>query len=246
MHAKQVHFLYVGLRAQLARQTIGFGAQRAHVVALTGERVDIDVDVAELVVREGALYARGKAGFYVVELAAHLTPRLRHVGASGVVLQLDEDQRLAGTRRRLQDVQAGGFLEFLFDSLGQFHLDFARRGARPQRAHYHDLEREVRVLGTTEAQEGQRTADNDDDDEVEHHRWVLKRPGGKIDALHGAAIRSFSPAVSLKAPAATMISPSARPAFTTAPSSLKLATSMARNSAVCSLPITQTAGLPFC
>ena len=53
---------------------------------------------------------------------------------SGVVLEDDEKQRLAGARTRTDDVDPWRFLQLLFQSLGHLLLDLARRRARPQGA----------------------------------------------------------------------------------------------------------------
>jgi hypothetical protein len=88
---------------------------------------------------------------------------------------------------RAHDVDPRHFLQLLLDAFGDLLLDFVRRRARPQGAHDHRLEGEVRVLGAAELEVREHAAEHQHDDQVGDHRAVAQRPFGKIEMRHGTS-----------------------------------------------------------
>jgi hypothetical protein len=150
LDADHLDLLHVGHLPQFAADAVGFTAQRGEVEAVAGQREDVDEGVAEFVVDEGAEDALRQRMPHVADLLAHLVPRFRNFLLRRVVLEQNGDQRLAGARLRAQHVDPRHFLQLLLDAFGDLQLHFLRRRARPQRAHDHRLEGEVRVLGAAE------------------------------------------------------------------------------------------------
>ena len=87
----------------------------------------------------------------VVELLAHLAPGFRHLGLRRVVPELDEHQRLAGARGRLDDIDVGRLLQFLFDPVGDLQHRVVDR--EPEPGALSDLVHagKIRYVGVSEA-----------------------------------------------------------------------------------------------
>ncbi|TLD45621.1 MAG: hypothetical protein FAZ92_02110 [Accumulibacter sp.] len=229
LHAEQLDLLHVRQLPQFAADAVGFAAQGGEVETVAGEREDGDEGVAELVVEERADDALRQRVPHVTDLLAHLVPGIGDFLLRRVVLQQHRDQRLAGPRLRAQHVDPRHFLQFLLDALGDLQLHFRRRRSRPQRAHDHRLEGEVRILGAAEPEVREDAGKHQDDDQIGHQRAVAQRPLGEIGRRHRPAgslavlvggaprrsgcsmARTRSPLLSLCTPATTIRSPAAAP-----------------------------------
>jgi hypothetical protein len=225
LHADQLDALHVRHALQVDRDAIRIAAQRAQIETVPGQRVDVDLHIAEFIVRVRALHAGRQRITDVVEFFAHLPPCLGHCRLGRVILEHHEYQRFAGLGSRAQHIHPRRFLQFLFDAIGQFELDLLRRRARPQGAHHHYLEGEIRVFRTAQIEIGDHPRRRQYDDQVQHHLLVIQRPRGEIGPLHSvlplanspSMMRIFSPVCSLCTPAPTMRSPAVKPLAITAP-----------------------------
>src|SRR5690606_31989231 len=122
--------------------------------AVARDRVDRPEDVAELVVEEGPDDLLGQQAANVADLLAYLVPDLRHFARRRGILQLEDDQRFAGTRIAGRVLEVRDFLERLLDAVGDDLVDLRRGRARPDRAHHHGPEREVGVLALADVEVG--------------------------------------------------------------------------------------------
>ena len=176
LHAEQIDFFDIRDGTQFARHAQRDTSQLGHIVTIAAQRVDIHIDIAEFVIRKGALHARRQLMPDVVEFLAHLPPRFRHLRLGRVVLENHEYQRFSRARSRLDHIHIRRFLQFLLDALGHFGLDLAHCRARPLGTHHHHLEGEVRIFGATELEECQHAAHHQHNHQIKHHRGMLERP----------------------------------------------------------------------
>jgi hypothetical protein len=155
--------------------------QVAIAVAVPGDRVDIGIGIAELVVEERPLDTRGQRIAHVADFLAHLILEVRHGGGRQRILERYENERLAGFRVAPHPLERQ-LLQLALDPVGHLLLDVARRGSRPGRPHDHDLERERRILRLPEPAIGERAGQREHDDQIENERAMAKRPLGQVEA----------------------------------------------------------------
>jgi hypothetical protein len=166
LHADQLDLLHVRDAAQFARQFVGFAAQVAHAVARLvvprGEGEDLDLHVAELVVGERALHAGRQRVADVVELLAHLAPGLGHLGLRRVSLRMTMVSDSPG-RDAVRSTSTQGVSASFFSMRSVSCCSTCSARARPQGAHHHHLDREVRVFGAAEPEKEICAADHEHD-----------------------------------------------------------------------------------
>ena len=187
--ADEVHLGDAGHAQQLGADAVGEVLECPVVEAFAGDRVDVGVGVAELVVEERPLDSRRQLVADVADLLARLVLELRDLLRGERVAVGDEHQRLAGTAVA-PHVLVRQLLQLALDAVGDLLLDVACRRARPVGLDDHDLERERRILRLPELRVGERAHHREQDDEVQHHRPVVQCPLGQVEpAESGAAGR---------------------------------------------------------
>ena len=225
-HAQQHRAQLIGVVVQLhRRKTVAF------------ERVDVRVDVAELVVEERTLHALRQRRRDIADLLAHLVPLLGHILRRRAVLHREEQQRFAGARIAAQEVGGGCFLQFLRDLVGDLFLHLRRGGAGPQGLDDHHAKRERRVFRLREPCVRNDAEDRRHRDQEDHQRAMPQRPRRQVEAAFlvamvvvlpgfrrahdakssgckGATTRTFSPADTVCTPCHTTRSPAFRPRVT--------------------------------
>jgi hypothetical protein len=186
--AEDVGLADVGHAQQGAPDVLDVIVQLGERIAVGGECVNDSERVAELVVDERSLHAGRQRVLDVGNLLAGLVPRVGNGLGRSVVLQDQEDQRLARLRVAAREVEPGRLLQLLLESLGDLLLYLFRRRTRPQRAHHHDLERELRVLTLPEPHVGVRAGSEQRQDEVQDQRLMLERPLRQIESRDHRAV----------------------------------------------------------
>ncbi len=106
----------VGHAQQLFAQLVGVVVQLGRREAITFERIDIGVDVAELVVEERPLDTGRQRGGDVAHFLAHLVPRRLHLAHGRRVFHREEQERLAGARVAAQEVDIRRLLQLAADT----------------------------------------------------------------------------------------------------------------------------------
>jgi hypothetical protein len=183
----EVDLGHTGDAQQLRAHLVAEFLQLAIAEAVTGQRVDVRIGVAELVVEERALDAGRQRVAHVADLLAHLVPRLGHAGRGGRILDCEKHQRFAGLRIAAQPVDVGDFLQLALELVGDLLLHFARGGAGPVGLDDHHLERERRILGLPEPLVRHEPDRREHDDQVQHERSVLECPFRQVEARAGRA-----------------------------------------------------------
>ena len=176
--ADHVDLGHVGHAQQLVAHAVDVVAQLRERIAVGGEGVDRAERVAELVVQERALHAGRQGVADVGDLLVHLVPGVGDLLGRRVVLQKHEDQRLPGLGVAARVVEPRRLLQLLLEALGNLLLDLARSRARPQGAHHHDLEGEVRVFRLAQAHVGVDAGDGQRDDQIQDEGLMLEGPLG--------------------------------------------------------------------
>ncbi len=166
-----------------------FGAQPLRIViqlarreAVALERVDVGVDVAELVVEVGTLDSGRQGIGDVAHLLPNLIPGIRHLRGGHGVLDVEEQCGLAGPRIAAQEVQAGRLLKLARDPVGDLLLNLPRRRTGPDGPNDHDLEREGRIFRLREPAVRQHAEERDQRKNEYHQRAVVERPAREIEA----------------------------------------------------------------
>ncbi len=180
--ADQIHLADVLHAQELVADAVGRLLELRVRIAVAGDRVDVAEGVAELVVEKRPDHARGKRRADVADLLADLVPRVANLVGPRRILHEDEHHGLAGLGVAAQEIEARRFLELLLDLVGELALDLVGRGARPERAHHHQLEGEIRVLGLAEPQERADADRGEHYHEIEEERRVRQRPLGQVEA----------------------------------------------------------------
>src|SRR5690606_14847113 len=254
LDAEELDLLHVGHPQQLLPDALGGTPQLLEIEAVAGDRVDGAEDVPELVVEEGPDHLLRQQAPDVAHLLAHLVPDLRHLFGRRGILQLEDDQRLAGARVAGRVLEVRDFLEGLLDAVGDDLVDLRRGRPRPDGAHDHGPEREVGILALADVEVRPGPGGGHEQQDEERELRKAQRHGRKVEALpasvaRGAhlavpASRTFWPACSRFAPATTTRSPGRRPDATRIPSSRISPTSTAARDTVPSGPTSQTPGSP--
>ena len=155
--------------------------------AIGGQRVDIAVDVAKVVVEKRADHAVRQFGANVGDEIAHPDPSAVDVGRLGVVAQVDEDRGDAGARQVAREIEVRQLLEFLLDAIGDLSGHLGDRGAGPVGLYHHGLDGEGGILLPAEIDVGEHAEQREDDHEVPDEGLVIERPVGEIEPLHDAS-----------------------------------------------------------
>ena len=214
LHTDEIDLGDVAHAQHLGAHALGIVAQLAPREAVRRQRVDDGIGVAELVVEEGPVDARGQALADVADLLAHLIPEVRHLGCAHAVLEIDEHHGLAGLGVAAHEVEMRHLLELLFDAVGDLVDGLGGVGAGPQRLDHHGLDGEGRVLLAAQLVVGHDARDRRRQHEVDDEAFVAQGPVGQIEGGHLAAAsarRTFCPSRKRLTPAVTTISPLARP-----------------------------------
>jgi hypothetical protein len=105
-------------------------------------------------------------------------PEIRHVGGANAVLQVDEDQVLAGLGVAADKVEVRNFLKLLLDAVGDLLHGFAARRTRPQRFHHHRFNREGRIFLAAQLAIRVGTGECQDQHQKHDEALVAERPLG--------------------------------------------------------------------
>ena len=135
-------------------------------------------------------------------------------GRGDLVLQIDEQGRLAGAGLAADVVDLGNFLDLALQPLGHLRQRVVDARAGPDGVHDHRLDRDRRIFVAAEMDEGGDAGHHDRDHPVDDERAMPERPGREIEAVHCVAIRrrrTFWPGCSACTPAVTTISPVSMP-----------------------------------
>ena len=182
--AEDVHLL----RALHLQQPVADAFGAAHQGGVVGprEREDGAVHIGELVVGEGALHALGQVGLQVIQPLAHLVEQGGHLGRRRVVAEADHGGDEAGAAVGVEMVEIRRVLQLALDALGQELLGFCGGGARPHGGDHHQLQREGGVFAAAQAAIGKQAGDEQQRDQEARQAAMRHRPGGEIEAGHGA------------------------------------------------------------
>jgi hypothetical protein len=150
--------------------------------AVTFERIDVGVDIAEFVIEERTLDALRQRGGDIADLLAHLVPGLRHFLDGRGILHREEHQRFAGARIAAHEVDIRRFLQLAADAVGHLFLHLARGGAGPEGADHHHAERERRVFRLREFRISEDSEGGGERDQKYHQRLMTQRPRGQVEA----------------------------------------------------------------
>src|SRR5580658_448994 len=179
----EVDLVHIGYAQELGTQPLAIVIELRGLEAVALERINIGVDIAELVIEVRTLDAGRQRGGDVSHLLANLIPGVRHLSWRRGVLDGEEELRLAGPRVRAQEVDVGSLLELTGDAVRYLFLDLPGRGARPECTDHHHLEGEGRILGLREAAVGGDPEQRQQRQDKNHQRLVAKCPGGQIEAM---------------------------------------------------------------
>ena len=182
LHADEIHLAHVAHAQQLGADELGLVAQLAIREAVAGQRVDHAVDIAEVVVEERTDRALRQLAADVAYLLAHLVPLVGHGFRRRVVAQVDHDRGFARLGVAGDEVEVFERLERLLQPVGELFGGLDGVGARPERAHHHDLDGERRVFIAAEAVVGAQSREQRDHHEEADERLVSERPRGEIEA----------------------------------------------------------------
>ncbi len=142
----EVDLVDAGHAQQLGTQPLRIVVHLRGREAIALERIEVRIDVAELIVEERALDPGWQRIGDIADFLADLVPRVGDLRRRRGVLDREEQHRLAGARIAAQEVDVGRLLELARDTVGHFLLDLARGRARPESLDHHDLESERRVF----------------------------------------------------------------------------------------------------
>ena len=179
----EVDLVDIGHPQQLGAQPLGIVMQLRERKPVAFQRVDVGVDVAELVVEEGPLNTRGQRVGDITDLLANLVPGVRHLRGRRRILDGEEQRRLARPRIAPQIVDVGRLLQLAGDAVGHFLLHLARGRARPERADHHHLERERRILGLRQLAVGQHAEQRDQHQQKDHQRLMAQGPAREVESV---------------------------------------------------------------
>ncbi|KAG1406135.1 hypothetical protein G6F59_012449 [Rhizopus arrhizus] len=146
--ADQVDLADVRHALQFQLDAVGVIAHHGVVEALAGQRVDVAVGVAELIVEERADDLARQRRPDVAHALAHLVPQVRNLPGTQAVAGHEDHLRFARARVRADELVLAGVHQRLLDRLGHLPRDLLGGGARPQRAHHHRLEARRRASQT--------------------------------------------------------------------------------------------------
>src|SRR5690606_25654806 len=160
----------------------------------------------------------------------------------------------AGPRIACRVLEVRDFLERLLDPVGHHLVDLRRGRARPDRAHHHGPEGEIRILALADMKVGPGASGCHQQQHEQRELREAQRHRREVEALPfvlgGLAHReapsslTFWPACNRLAPATTTRSPTCSPPSTRTPSSRISPTSISTRDTVASGPTTQTPELP--
>ena len=74
--------------------------------AVSGERINKAVGVAEIIVEAGADHALWQGSAHIADVLTDLIPDVRHLPCGGRTFEIDENRRQARTGIRAQEIQA--------------------------------------------------------------------------------------------------------------------------------------------
>ncbi len=190
-------------------------AQLAVREPVSREAVDDAERVPELVVELRTDGSGRQGAADVVDLLAHLIPAVGHRPGRRRVLENHRDGDLAGGRIAADVIEVGGFLQLLFEAIGELAGGVVDRGARPLGLDDHGLERERRILAAPQAEIGPAPRHHDDDHHERDQGAIVDRPFGQVERrrAHDGPPTSFTfwPGRSTCTPAVTTMSPSLSP-----------------------------------
>src|SRR6516225_1013045 len=138
-------------------------AQRPMAEAVSGERVNKAICVAEIIVEAGADDALRQGPAYIADVLAHLIPDVRHLPCRGRAFEGDENRRQARAGIRAQEIQALRFLQLALKAFGDLSQGIVERCPRPSRLHDHGTESKGRVFAASQAVVGRQAGDHDRD-----------------------------------------------------------------------------------
>ena len=189
LRAEDLDLVDVGHLEQALAHGVGLQLQVGIAEAIGRQRIDRTIDVAELVVVEGADNAAGQAAPRVADLLAHRVPDLRHLLGWRGVLDLEDDQRLTGLGVAADLVGVGHLLQRALQLVGDLVGHLLRRGAWPVGANDHGAEGERRVFVLPQLEVGRQTQQHQHHQQVARECRVLDGPAGDVERVGGRAHR---------------------------------------------------------
>ncbi len=163
-------------------------AQLPQGQAVGGEGVDIAEHVAEAVVEERPLHARGKLALDVRDHVADADPGRLDVARPGRGQQVDEDDGVAGGGDRAGEIERFQLFELALDPLGDLQGDFVGGGAGPVGLDHHGLDGEVRIFLAAEIDVGEQARQQEDQHEIPDQRAAIERPLRQVETAHGVSL----------------------------------------------------------
>jgi len=165
-------------RAQLVRVVVQLRRRKA----VAFERIDVRVDITELVVEKRSNRPLGQGRGDVAHFLAHLVPGLGDLLDRGRVLHGEEDHRLAGPRVTLDVVDVRRRLQLTADPVRDLFLHLAGSRARPVSFDHHGPERERRVFRLGKLRISDHAEQGCKPDQKDHQLLMAQRPRGEIEA----------------------------------------------------------------
>jgi hypothetical protein len=172
---------------QALAQFFGLPRQQAGRHARRFDGIEREGDVGVFVVDEGTHGALRQVARLVGQLLAGLIELVGDRAGGGVVPQEDRHQGQPRTGEGLDTVVPAQFLHALFKRFGNEILHLLRRGAGPDGGHRQHLDREGRIFGAAELEEGEAAGQDDRDDQEQGDRALPNREGGEVEAHHRSA-----------------------------------------------------------
>ena len=157
LHAHQLNLFDIRHAEEVELNFFGVFTHILIGEAVTGNCVDITVNIIKTVVIKRTYGARRQVLFAVVDDIAQLQPALTYRVAGNLILErygnnADTGARIAGDFLNLRQA-----LNLLFQCIGQMHLDILGTGTGPGCGYYHLLDGKAGVLAASERFKGKHT-----------------------------------------------------------------------------------------
>jgi hypothetical protein len=179
----EVDFVDIAHTQQLGAQPFGIIVQLCQGEAVAFQRIEIRVDIAELVVEERALDLRRQGIRDIADFLANLVPSGWYLRGRRRVLHGEEQRRLSGPRIAALEIDLRNFLQLAGDDIGHFFLNLPRGRAGPERADHHDLEREGRIFGLRQSSIRENAEQRHQHENEYHQCLMLQSPAGQVEAM---------------------------------------------------------------
>ena len=157
LHAHQLNLFDIRHAEEVQLDFFGVFTHILIGEAVTGNCVDIAVNIIKTVVIKRTYGTRRQVLFAVVDDIAQLQPALTYRVAGNLILERYRNNADAGARIAGDFLNLRQTLNLLFQRIGQMHLDILGAGAGPGCGYYHLLDGKAGVLAAAERFKGKHT-----------------------------------------------------------------------------------------